>query len=180
MSEPDPNRDKETNELTEVRDLFVAEWGAMGNAWGVNRTMAQIHSLLLTSPNALTTDDVMSELRISRGNAHSNLRELVGWGLIKSVIRKGERKEYFEAEKDVWRIFCIVVRERKRREVEPALKVLKECEEKSAKMKSAEAREFHKQIKALGEFVALADSVMDRIARAERSQVMPMLAKFMR
>ena len=103
----------------------------MGSAWGINRTMAQIHALLMTSDRALTTDEVMEDLKISRGNAHQNLRELVGWGLVRSVIRKGERKEYFESEKDVWRMFCIVARERKRREIEPALKALRACEEQT-------------------------------------------------
>ena len=98
-----------------ARDEFIAQWGALGSAWGINRTMAQIHALLMISPQPLSTDDIMEDLQISRGNAHTNLRELTGWGLIRSVIRKGERKEYFEAEKDVWKIFCIVTRERKRR-----------------------------------------------------------------
>ena len=78
-------------QLTKARDEFVAQWGIMGSAWGINRTMAQIHALLMTSDQALTTDDVMDELKISRGNAHQNLRDLVGWGLVRSVIRKGER-----------------------------------------------------------------------------------------
>jgi DNA-binding transcriptional regulator GbsR (MarR family) len=82
--------------LTTARDEFISQWGAMGGAWGINRTMAQVHALLMTSEKALTTDDVMAELKISRGNAHQNLRELVGWGLVRNVIRKGERKEYFE------------------------------------------------------------------------------------
>src|SRR5262245_51974249 len=77
-----------------VRDEVVAQWGALGTAWGVNRTMAQIHALLMVSPSPLSTDDVMAELQISRGNAHTNLRELVGWGLIRSVFRKGERREF--------------------------------------------------------------------------------------
>jgi hypothetical protein len=93
----------------------------MGGAWGINRTMAQVHALLMTSEKALTTDEVMAELKISRGNAHQNLRELVGWGLVRNVIRKGERKEYYESEKEVWRMFCTIARERKRREIEPAL-----------------------------------------------------------
>src|SRR4030095_11045372 len=87
--------------LTEARDQFVNQWGVMGNAWGVNRTMAQIHALLITATAALSTDDIMQDPKISRGNAHSNLRDLVSWGLVRSVVRKGERKEFFEAEKDV-------------------------------------------------------------------------------
>ena len=122
---PTPTPAVEATPLALARDEFVAQWGAMGTAWGINRTMAQIHALLIVTPQPLTTDEVMAELHVSRGNAHSNLRELVGWGLVKSVFRKGERKELFEAEKDMWRMFCIVVRERKRREIEPALKAAK-------------------------------------------------------
>src|SRR5437667_10630453 len=88
--------------LREAGDEVVSQWGAIGSAWGINRTMAQIHALLITAPAALSTDEIMAELKISRGNAHSNLRDLVSWGLVRSVVRKGERKEFFEAEKDVW------------------------------------------------------------------------------
>ncbi|HEX3419905.1 MAG TPA: MarR family transcriptional regulator, partial [Candidatus Udaeobacter sp.] len=95
--------------LSEARDQFVSQWGVIGSAWGVNRTMAQIHALLITAPAALSTDDIMQELKISRGNAHSNLRDLVSWGLVRTVVRKGERKEFFEAEKDVWKMFCIIL-----------------------------------------------------------------------
>src|ERR1700685_35977 len=94
------------DQLIAARDEFIAQWGAMGGAWGINRTMAQVHALLMTSDRALTTDDVMADLKISRGNAHQNLRELVGWGLVRSVIRKGERKEFFESEKDICSMFC--------------------------------------------------------------------------
>ena len=93
----------------------------------------------MTSDQPLTTDDVMAELKISRGNAHQNLRELVGWGLVRSVIRKGERKEFFESEKDVWRMFCTVTRERQRREVDPALRALRACAEQTRGLRGEKA-----------------------------------------
>jgi DNA-binding transcriptional regulator GbsR (MarR family) len=151
----------------------------MGSAWGINRTMAQIHALLMTSDQALTTDEVMEDLKISRGNAHQNLRELVGWGLVRSVIRKGERKEYFEAEKDVWRMFCIVARERKRREIEPALKALRACEEQTRNLRGEKAAAFNKQIKALSDFVGQADTTLDRISRFEGNSILPMIMKML-
>src|SRR5712672_159469 len=135
----------EAAQLAAARDEFVMQWGAIGSAWGINRTMAQIHALLIVSPRALTTDEVMEELQISRGNAHTNLRELVGWGLVRSVVRKGERKEYFEAEKDVWKMFCIIVRERKRREIRPAINVLKDCLDRAEGLNSPEAAAFASQ-----------------------------------
>src|SRR6201991_1672078 len=142
-------------QLTAARDEFVMQWGAIGSAWGINRTMAQIHALLIITPRALTTDEVMEELKISRGNAHTNLRELVGWGLVRGVVRKGERKEYFEAEKDVWKMFCIIVRERKRREIRPAINVLKDCIDQSNGFRSAEARAFTAQTKSLCDFMEM-------------------------
>src|SRR5712671_1238130 len=135
--------------LGEARDQFVSQWGVIGNAWGINRTMAQIHALLITAPAALSTDEIMEELKISRGNAHSNLRDLVSWGLVRSVVRKGERKEFFEAEKNVWKMFCIIIRERRRRELRPALAILKECAARTKTLKGPEAVVFNKQLKSL-------------------------------
>jgi DNA-binding transcriptional regulator GbsR (MarR family) len=171
---------QELAELSRARDEFVTQWGALGTSWGINRTMAQIHALLMVTPRPLTTDEVMEDLQISRGNAHANLRDLVGWGLVRSVVRKGERKEYFEAEKDVWKMFCTIVRERKRREVEPALAVLKNCAEQTAGLPSEEARAFTKQLKAVGEFLMLADNVMSKIAKSERNAAVPWALKFLK
>ena len=166
--------------LAVARDEFVTQWGAIGSAWGINRTMAQIHALLLVTPQAVTTDEVMDDLKISRGNAHTNLKELVGWGLVRSVIRKGERKEYFEAEKDVWRMFCIIVRERKRREIRPAINVLKACVERTDDLKSPGAVAFTKQIQALGEFMEMADGVLSKVVRSEQSSIVPWALKFLK
>jgi DNA-binding transcriptional regulator GbsR (MarR family) len=165
------------DQLAAARDEFIAQWGAMGGAWGINRTMAQVHALLMTSERALTTDEVMEDLKISRGNAHQNLRELIGWGLVRNVVRKGERKEYYESEKDVWRMFCIVSRERRRREIEPALRALKACEEQTHGLKGEKADTFNRQIKALSQFMIQIDAIMDRISRSEQSAIMPLLLK---
>lgn len=154
------NEDK----LKLAREEFVAQWGALGTQWGINRTMAQIHALLMTALHPLSTDDVMEELHISRGNAHTNLKELVSWGLVRSVLKKGERREFFEGEKDVWQIFSIVARERKRREIEPALTVLGKCAEASEGINTPEGRAFHDQIRQLEEFVGFASRVADKVS----------------
>jgi DNA-binding transcriptional regulator GbsR (MarR family) len=164
----------------QARDEFVSQWGAIGSAWGINRTMAQIHALLITSAAPLSTDDVMVDLKISRGNAHSNLRDLVSWGLVRSVVRKGERKEFFEAEKDVWRMFCIVIRERRRRELRPALAVLKDCRERTRGLKGKDAVAFNKQLKALSDFLDLADHVITKLSQSEQSKMIPWALKFLR
>jgi DNA-binding transcriptional regulator GbsR (MarR family) len=174
------NKAAEAAQLAAARDEFVTQWGAIGNAWGINRTMAQIHALLIITPEALTTDDVMAELKISRGNAHMNLRELTGWGLVRSVIRKGERKEYFEAEKEVWKMFCIIVRERKRREIRPAINVLKDCIDRADGLQSPEAMAFTRQTKALCEFMEMADGVLSKVVRSEQSTVVPWALKFLK
>lgn len=168
------------DELERAKDDFLGQWGAIGSAWGVNRTMAQIHALLMVTPDPLSTDEVMEQLSVSRGNAHANLRELVGWGLVRSVFRKGERKERFEAEKDVWKIFCTVARERKRREIDPVLEVLRECAQRTSSLKGEKALAFHKQVKALLEFTELAANTVDRAARAERSAIVPRILDLLR
>ncbi|MBK1878117.1 GbsR/MarR family transcriptional regulator [Pelagicoccus mobilis] len=167
------------NELAEIKEDFVTQWGALGSQWGVNRTMAMIHALLLVSPKALTTDDIMLELSVSRGNANTNLRELVSWGLIRQIVIKGERKDHYEAEKDTWKIFCIVARERKRRETEPASKVLSHCIDRSKKIKSAEGKELHQQLTALNDFVDLANTIMEKVASKEQSALLPKVLKLL-
>lgn len=154
----------EQRTLEQARGEFVAQWGAIGTQWGINRTMAQIHALLMTSVHPLSTDEVMEQLEISRGNAHTNLKELVAWGLLRIVVKKGERREFFEAEKDVWKIFTTVARERKRREIEPALEVLHKCSDESKDLKSEEGRAFHEQMRQLEEFVGFASKMADRVA----------------
>ncbi len=167
------------SELESIKQNFVTQWGALGSQWGVNRTMAMIHSLLLVSTDPLTTDQVMEELAISRGNANTNLRELASWGLIRSVVVRGQRKDFYEAEKDVWKMFCIVARERKRRETEPASKVLQNCVERAQRLKTKEAKELSKQLKELNEFVELANSIMDKVASKEKSALVPKLLKLL-
>src|SRR6266436_9039495 len=174
------NENKTSTALREARDEFVSQWGVIGSAWGINRTMAQIHALLITAPSALSTDEVMEELKISRGNAHSNLRDLVSWGLVRSVVRKGERKEFFEAEKNVWKMFCIIIRERRRRELRPAQAILKDCSARTKNLRGAEAAAFNRQIKALSDFLELADGVITKVSQSEQSKMVPWALRFLK
>ena len=146
---------------------------------GDKRQMAQIHALLMTAPQPMTTDDVMEDLEISRGNAHTNLKELVAWGLIRVVVKKGERREFFEAEKDVWQIFTIVARERKRREIEPALAILSKCAEESSGIKTPEGIAFYEQMRALEDFVGFASKMSDRISSMKHGFALQMAAKLL-
>lgn len=110
--------------LSEAKRDFIQTWGRLGAEWGINRTMAQVHALLLVTEEALPTDTIMSELQISRGNANTNLRALIDWGLIHKEVRPGERKEYFAALKDIWEVARRIAQQRKRRELDPLMRSL--------------------------------------------------------
>jgi DNA-binding transcriptional regulator GbsR (MarR family) len=114
--------------LLTAQDTFIRRWGEMGATWGINRTMAEIHALLYIVGKPLCTDDVMARLHISRGNASMSLRALCDWGIIRRQHRLGERREYFESLADVWEIFSIIAAERKRREMDPVLETIKQCQ----------------------------------------------------
>ena len=139
-------------------DQFVLLWGEMASAWGINKTMAQIHALLYAESNPLDTDAIMQQLSISRGNANMNLRNLMQWQLIQKVHYKGERKDFYTAEKDVWNIVAILVRERHQREVDPIKQNLKEqlsLFEKAAGTLPAEEAEFKERIEEFIEFLEM-------------------------
>ncbi len=110
----------------EAQDAFIAAWGQMAGAWGISRTMAEAHALLFVTGRALNTDEVMERLQISRGNASMSLRALLEWGIVSKAHKRGDRKEYFQAEQDVWAMFRAIVRERLKREVEPLIAQLHE------------------------------------------------------
>ncbi|MFT3789097.1 MAG: hypothetical protein QM770_23465 [Tepidisphaeraceae bacterium] len=114
-------------QLRTVQDNFIRKWGEMGQTWGINRTMAEIHALLYITGLPQCTDDVMERLNISRGNASMSLRALVDWGIIRRFHRRGERREYFESLHDVWEMFSIIAAERKRREMDPVLETIRQC-----------------------------------------------------
>jgi DNA-binding transcriptional regulator GbsR (MarR family) len=113
--------------LQQAQDQFVIQWGRMSSSWGINRTMAQIHALLLTTEDAYTVDEIMQRLHISRGNASMNLRDLVDWGIIQRTRLPGDRKDRYQSNGDLYTMFARVVRERKRREIDPTTAGIKEC-----------------------------------------------------
>src|SRR5580698_10197342 len=127
-------------EITDIRDCetcpmplspldqrFVLHWGEMGTRWGINRTVAQVHALLFLSPKPLPAEEIANTLTVARSNVSTSLRELQGWGIVRVVHALGDRRDHFESVKDVWEIFRIVAEERKRREIDPTLRVLEEC-----------------------------------------------------
>lgn len=116
----------ETSRIAELQERFVLHWGEMAGAWGIPRTMAQIHALLYINPDPLSVDEIMDRLKISRGNASMSLRALEDWGVIQRVHFTGDRREYFRSLTDVWELFRTIVRERKRREFDPMMRSLRE------------------------------------------------------
>ena len=108
----------------EAREQLIRTWGQLSSEWGINRTMGQIHALLMIAPQPLTADDIINQLGISRGNVSMNLRGLIDWGLVHKVYIPGDRKEYYACEKDVWTMALRIARERKKRELDPLIQTL--------------------------------------------------------
>ena len=115
--------------LQEVEDRFVDLWDTMSSLWGISPTMARIHGLLYITGQALSMDDIMARLAISRGNVSMNLSKLVEWGLVRRVHKRGDRRDYYESLSDVWEMFTLVANQRKRREIDPILITLRRCQE---------------------------------------------------
>ncbi|MCZ4224323.1 GbsR/MarR family transcriptional regulator [Pedobacter rhodius] len=156
-------------ELAEGKLKFIEAWGKLGSEWGINRTMAQVHALLLISAEALTTEEIMEQLSISRGNANMTLRDLIGWGLIEKQHKAGERKEYFFADKDVWNIARQVAKERKKRELEPVLKILGELSYVTGDEKDIEFKTFQKSVADINKLAKNADKTIETMLKAEES-----------
>ena len=117
----------EADQVRRTQDQFILEWERLSSSWGINRTMAQIHALLFVSNEPLDVNEIILRLGISRGNASMNLRELMDWGIVRRFRRPGDRKDTYVSESDPWHMFIRVVRERKRREIDPTADALREC-----------------------------------------------------
>lgn len=113
--------------LSPAARKFIVHWGELGTRWGINRTVAQVHALLYLSSKPLDVAAICEYLEVARSNASNGLRELKGWGVVRSVHLIGDRREHFEAVTDVWQMFSILTEARKRREIDPTLAMLREC-----------------------------------------------------
>ncbi len=165
--------------LEEAKYKFIQEWGVLGSTWGINRAMAQIHAFLMLSPESKTTDEVMAELKISRGNANMNMRALIDWGLVFKEYKPGERKEYFYAEKDLWNVMKQIAKERRKREIVPIREVLKEVS--SAEIdNSPEGKEFKKVTKDIDAIISKFDGLIDMASKSDQNWFMKVLAKLIK
>jgi len=156
-------------ELAEGKLKFIEAWGKLGSEWGINRTMAQVHALLLVSPEALTTEEVMAELSISRGNANMTLRDLIDWGLVEKQHKTGERKEFFYAEKDTWAIARRVAEERKKRELDPVLKILSQLSEVKGDEKDPAYKTFKTSVADINKLAKNVNKTLETMLKAEES-----------
>lgn len=161
--------------FTEAKEKYVNAWGALGSSWGINRTMAQIHALLLVSIEPLSTEEIMEELKVSRGNANMNLRTLIDWGLAQKIVKAGERKDFFITDKDIWELGKQVARERKKRELEPILKLLEDL--KDIEGEGKEVDEFKKVTTDLNKFANESAAILDMFAKSKQNWFFKLLAK---
>lgn len=166
-------------EFKDAKNKFIQTWGALGSQWGINKTMAQIHALLMVSPEALSMEDIMEELLISRGNASMNLRALMDWGIVYKEYKSGERKEFFTAEKDLDELAVKIAKERSKREIKPALRVLKDVSLIDPNQ-SSETKHFVDQTSKLYDFVLKADNMIDKVTEFKDNWIGRLVMKIMK
>ncbi|MFL5764866.1 MAG: GbsR/MarR family transcriptional regulator [Bacteroidia bacterium] len=166
--------------LTESKAKFINAWGTLGSSWGINRTMAQVHALLMVSADALSAEDIMNELNISRGNANMNVRQLIDWGLVFRELRSGERKEFFVAEKDIFKVFKQVAKERRKRELEPIFKVLDEVKQVDGDKRDRNVKAFVDTIEEIERFTKKADRTLETMIKADENWLIGSFMKLMK
>ncbi|HEV3220408.1 MAG TPA: MarR family transcriptional regulator [Candidatus Acidoferrales bacterium] len=147
--------------LTAVHKKFILHWGEMGIRWGINRTVAQIHALLYLSPEPLDADEIAKTLGVARSNVSTSLRELQGWGIVRVVHLLGDRRDHFVTLTDVWEMFRIILEERKRREIDPTVRMLGECLEEVKKESSTDTYT-RERIEAMIEFMSTMTMIYDK------------------
>jgi DNA-binding transcriptional regulator GbsR (MarR family) len=168
-----PKRDL-AQTLGAIEEKFVGLWRSMSSLWGISPTMAEIHGLLYITGAALSMDDIMDRLEISRGNVCMNLSKLAEWGLVRRVHKRGDRRDYYESLSDVWEMFTLVAAQRKRREIDPILNTLRQCKERlspeslGAKAESDEAEDRRRRVNDLLSFLTLVDSLAQRFFESHR------------
>lgn len=166
-------------QYNEAKNKFIQTWGALGSQWGINKTMAQIHALLMVSHEPISMENIMEELQISRGNASMNLRALMDWGIVYKEYKTGERREFFTAEKDLDELAVKISRERSKREIKPALKILKEVSTIEVNATPQE-KHFTEQTGKLYDFVLKADNILDKVTEFNENWLGRMIVKLMK
>lgn len=165
-------------EYTEAKQHFISTWGELGCNWGICRTMGHIHALLLVSPEVMCAESIMEDLQISRGNANMNLRALMDWGLVYRRSKPGERKDFYEAEKDFWNVFRKTLKKRKEKELAPMLKMIKSIS--NVNPACAHSKEFTNVISELNAISNAADKSLDKMLNSESNLLLNAFVKVMR
>ncbi len=165
--------------LDDAKLKYIHTWGSLATSWGINKTMAQVHALLLVSTKPMSADAIMETLKISRGNVNMNVRALIDWGIVSKEFVIGERKEFFVADKDIWELFKQVTKERKKREIEPVLKVLDELQN-DLNDNSDEAMEFKKVMKDLATVTNTVNTILDKTIKADEHWLLSSFTKMIK
>lgn len=165
--------------LDEAKLKYIHTWGSLATSWGINKTMAQVHALLLVSNKPMSADAIMKTLKISRGNVNMNVRALIDWGIVSKEFVIGERKEFFVADKDIWELFKQVTKERKKREIEPVLKVLDELQN-DVNDNSEDAMEFKKVMKDLATVTNAVNTILDKTIKADEHWLLSSFTKMIK
>jgi DNA-binding transcriptional regulator GbsR (MarR family) len=155
----------------EIPEQFIQIWGTLGTNWGINRTMAQIHALLLIKPFALSTEEIMEQLQVSRGNVNMNVRELIAWGLVYRELKSGDRKEYFSAHKDMWEVAQCIIRERKKREFDPLRKAIQELNAVPLEEDTPETQNYQKVLNELDQLTQQLDKMLDKAGSMDKNGI---------
>lgn len=164
-------------ELAEAKQQFIDTWGALGSEWGINKSVAQVHALLLSSANPLSTDEIMERLVISRGNANMSIRQLVEYGIVYKKHIAGDRKEYFVAEKEVLKWAMKIALMRKQKELDPVMDILKDITAATEHERSDEGREFHQTVKDIQVLTDQLETIANRIFSTNRGELLVKLIK---
>lgn len=166
-------------EYNEAKEKFINAWGSLATQWGINRAMAQIHALLLISTQPLCVEDIMEELQISRGNVSMNLRQLMDWGIVYKDVKFGERREYFNTQKDIQELARIIVTERSKREIQPTIRLLQEVSSIKGNG-SPESNEFKKVTSEMYEMAKAADDIVNKVVTQKSNWLTSLLIKILR
>lgn len=159
-----------------AKEKFIQAWGTLGSSWGINKAMAQIHALLLVATEPLSAEDIMEELKMSRGNVNMNLRALMDWGIVMKQFKVGERREFFTTGKDIGVLARQIARERKKRELEPILQVLAEV--KQVKGDKREVAEFKKVTSELHDFSGKVNSMLETFSKSDQNWFLKLFMRF--
>ena len=164
--------------LDQAKEKYIQTWGSLASNWGINKTMAQVHALLLVSTEPLSTEQIMEYLKISRGNVNMNVRALIDWGIVNKEFIVGERKEFFSADKDIWELFKQITKERKKREIEPVLKILDELQTVEDSSEKAEA--FKKVLSDLSSVTTKVNGILEKAIKADEHWLLSNLTKLVK